>query len=112
MKYMKLAIKIAQGGDDEDKNYLLGCVALRQDNAIVVSTNVRTQTPEHSAHAEYRTLRKAGHGSILWIARVDRYGNLANAKPCKKCQALISNKLVKRVYYTITNDLYGVWDPQ
>lgn len=110
MKYLDLAIRIAKGGS-EDRNYLIGCVSLRTDGAIVVAPNSWTKEPEPKAHAESRCLNKSGLGATLWVARICRDGQLAMAKPCKKCQALIRNKKVKRVYYTISNNEYGVWDP-
>ncbi len=109
MKYLDLAIRIAKGGT-EDRNYLIGCVALREDGAVVVAPNILTKKPEHSAHSENRCLKKSGTNAILWVARVHRSGLWANAKPCIKCQTLIRNKKVKRVYYTISNNEYAVWD--
>ena len=64
----------------------------------------------HSAHAEHRVLKKAGKGPILYVARIDRYGHWAMAKPCNLCQTLIKNRRVKRVYYTITKDEWGVME--
>jgi pyrimidine deaminase RibD-like protein len=117
MKYIDLAIRIAKAGDaprkpeeNTGKNFLLGCVALRQDGAVVVSSNIRTQTPMHSAHAERRALSKSGLGATLWIARVDRDGIPCMAKPCKLCETLIINKRVKRVYYTVNEHECHVWN--
>ena len=108
MKYLELAARFAAGASWQEKHFLLGAVAVRQDGAIVAATNIRTQDREHSAHAEYRVLKKAGIGATLWVARIDRYGQWAMAKPCSKCQTLIKNKRVKRVYYTISPNEYGV----
>lgn len=108
MKYLELASRVARG-NTQAKSFLFGAVAERQDGAIVVSTNIRTQTPEHSAHAEYRLLKKCGWGATIWVVRVDRNGQWAMAKPCIKCQTLIKNKGVKKVFYTIAPGEYGVW---
>ncbi len=110
MKYLELATRVAKA-NTQAKTYLFGAVAERTDRAIVVSTNIRTQTPEHSAHCESRLLRKCGWGATIWIARVDRNGNWAMAKPCIKCETLIRNKGVKKVYYTIAPQEYGVMIP-
>jgi tRNA(Arg) A34 adenosine deaminase TadA len=112
MKYLELAARIAKGAAWHEKHFLLGAVAIRDDGAIVVAPNIRTQHREHAAHAEHRILKKSGAGSILFVARIDRYGEWAMAKPCSKCQALIKNKKVKRVYYTISRNEYGIWDPK
>lgn len=110
MKYLDLAVRIAKGGA-ENRNYLIGCVGLRTDGAIVAAPNSWTKEPEHNAHAEFKTIKKSNKGTILYVARIDRNNNLAMAKPCIKCQTLIINKKIKRVYYTISNNEYGVWDP-
>lgn len=109
MKYLDLAIRIAKGGNI-DRNYLIGCVSLREDGAIVVSPNSLTKRPEHAAHAELKALRKSGLGATLWVARIMRSGEWACAKPCIKCQSLIRNKEVKKVFYTIGPNEYGCWD--
>lgn len=117
MKYIDLAIRIARAGnvprkpeENTGKNFLLGCVALRRDGAVVVASNIRTQDPMPSAHSEFRCLRQAGQGATLWIARVDRAGKPCMAKPCKYCETLIRNKMVKRVYYTVNENECHVWN--
>jgi tRNA(Arg) A34 adenosine deaminase TadA len=109
MKYLDLAIRIAKGGS-EDRNYLIGCVSLRADGAIVVAPNSWTKEPEPKAHAESRCLNKSGFGATLWVARIVRSGEWACAKPCIKCQALIRNKKVKRVFYTTGPNRYECWN--
>ncbi len=109
MKYLDLAIRIAKGGTEE-RNYRIGCVGIRTDGAIVVAPNLLTKRPEHTAHSETRTLRKCGFGATLWVARITRDGLWALAKPCVKCQALIRNKRVKRVFYTIGPEEYACWN--
>lgn len=108
MKYLDLAARIAQGGAWHEKHFLLGAVAIRDDGAIVTATNIRTCDRAHSAHAEYRVLKKAGGGSTLYVSRIDRYGRWAMAKPCPLCYTLIKNRRVKRVFYTISPKQYGV----
>ena len=108
MKYLELATQIARANSSA-KSFLFGIVAEKSDRSIVISTNLRTKEPCHSAHAEHRVLRKCGWGATLWIARVDRNNNWALAKPCVKCQALIKNKGVVKVIYTISPGEYGVW---
>ena len=108
-----MAAKLAAQSKDDQKNFFLGCIALRKDGVLVSSTNqtvIEHKTP--SAHAEARVLRKAGWGAILWVARVlkDRQ-TWANAKPCSFCRTLIANKNVQKVYYTIGPNEYGIWKP-
>ncbi len=110
MKMLNKAAAIAMDGDWK-KNYLLGAVALRKDGVLVYSKNSLVQTPSPSGHAEARILKKAGSGAILWVARVYKDGRWAMAKPCRHCATLIKNKGVKRLYYTMGDNEYGVWEP-
>ena len=107
---LKKAIQIARE-NQERKSFYMACVAKRADGAVVSSVNhcVSNQCiPEH--HAEARVLRKCDYGAVLYVARVhkDRI-TVAQAKPCKRCQALIRHHGVKKVYYTIGPNEWGVW---
>jgi deoxycytidylate deaminase len=112
VRLLNLAIEIA-GGCKDQKEWYLACVAKRADGAVVCSVNHSIsdqRIPEH--HAEARVLRKCDFGSILYVARVhkDRI-TVANAKPCENCQNFIRNMGVKKVYFTMAPDVYGVWEP-
>jgi len=110
MKLLKEAAKLAMSGD-KTKNHLLAAVAKRKDGAVVASRNGKTQVPRPTAHAEVRTLKKAGHGCTLYVAKVHkRTGEWGMAKPCNNCMTRIKNMKVRRVYYTIGPDEYGVID--
>jgi cytidine deaminase len=111
MNYLDLAARIAKSNSfGMKKHFLFGAVCRRKDGALVVSSNIRTANPDINAHAESRILRKSGHGAILWLVRIDRSGNWAMAKPCAGCQALIRNHNIKRVYYSVSKDIYAVWN--
>lgn len=109
-KLLKETAKIAQKG--QKRAFKIGCIAKRKDGAFVHSTNGKSPHVNPKVHAEARVLNKAGRGSQLWVARVTANGELTMAKPCKKCQALIIAKGVKKVYYSISPTEYGVWYPQ
>ncbi len=96
---------------DGNKDYLFGCLAFRDDGTEVRSRNQRVRGPHPQAHAEARVLRKAGMNAILYVARVTRDKKWGLAQPCKTCQTLIRNRRVKRVFYTIGPNEFGVWDP-
>jgi deoxycytidylate deaminase len=109
---LEKALQLARTSPDQ-KSFYMACVARRADGATVSSVNhcVRGQCiPKH--HAEARVLRKCDHGATLYVARVhkDRV-TVAKAKPCKRCQSLIRNYGVKKVYYTIGPNEWGVWIP-
>lgn len=108
------AIEFAAKTKNTDKNFFLAAIALRKDGTWVWSTNSTVmESPMPSAHAEARVLKKAGQGAIIWVARVlkDRK-TWAMARPCRTCSALIHNRLVSKVYYTIGPNEYGVYLPQ
>lgn len=111
MKYLREAIKIAIRGRD-DKHFHLGAVCKRADGSFVSACNLKTKIPTPSAHAESRTLRKAGMGATLFVARVMANGDWGLAKPCKECQKLIRQYRVKKVYYTVGKGRYEVWIPK
>jgi tRNA(Arg) A34 adenosine deaminase TadA len=113
MKLLQLAAQIALSGNRGKlgKNYLLAAVAKRKDGALVFSQNAMTRQPHPTSHAEARAIRKSDAGCTMYVARVYRDGGKwALAKPCPKCQSLIRNHHVLRVYYTIEEGRYGVWD--
>lgn len=109
IQMLHIASSIAAGHMDK-KNFLLAALVKRKDGAIVIAHNAKTEQPMPSCHAEARALKKADAGAILYVARVTRDGAWAMSKPCKTCQSYIRNKHVKRVYYTIGPNEYGVWD--
>jgi tRNA(Arg) A34 adenosine deaminase TadA len=114
MRLLRIAAGVALGNKCKNpfirKDYLLAAVIQRKDGAIVVSANSLSHLPTPSGHAEARAIRKADVGSTLYVARVTRDGEWAMSKPCKHCQALIRNRGIKKVYYTIGPGEYGVWD--
>ena len=109
MKLLNLAAAVALGNKSK-KNFLLAAVVQRKDGVVVISVNSMTEIPAPSGHAEARAIRKADTGSTLYVARVTRDGKWAMSKPCKTCQTLIRNKGIKKVYYTIGQNEYGVWN--
>ncbi len=64
------------------------------------------------SHAEGRVLRKLGKRGTLYVARVTKVTReFAMSRPCPMCQNRIKAFDVKKVYYTINKDQYGVWTP-
>jgi tRNA(Arg) A34 adenosine deaminase TadA len=109
LKLLNLAAAVALGNKSK-KNFLLAAVVQRRVGAVLVSTNSKTEVPAPSCHAEARAIRKADVGATLFVARVTRDGEWAISKPCKHCQALIRNRGIKKVYYTIGPNEYGIWN--
>jgi len=116
---LKLAAKYALKRND--RPFLLGAVGIRSDGRIVHSKNsavidtfefaVYKRFPE--AHAEARLTKKLGFGATVYVARVSRgSGELAMARPCENCQSILKAFRVKKVYYTISKNQWGRWDPE
>ena len=108
--YLKIAAGIAKQGES-DRSFFLGCVGIRgSDNKMVASFNGKTSSPKRSTHAEYRCSRKLTPGSVLYVARITKSGEMALAKPCRNCIKALKSKGCKRVYYSISDSEYGVLD--
>ena len=113
------AARIAVSGDPNDKrNFLLGCVGIRKDNAKIVSKNgaVISRTYENyriisNAHAECRAIRKLGKRGTLYVSRVLKMnGALSMSRPCGGCRLRIKAAQVDKVWYTIDEFHYGIFD--
>lgn len=102
----------------EKRNFILGCIGVRWDGAIVSTKNgaVISSAFENyriisDAHAEARCLKKMGRGGTLYVARVlKKNGEYAMSRPCGGCQIQIRAAKIKEVYYTIDQFHYGVWN--
>lgn len=118
LNILLMAAKVALPNNRSDiRDFWLGCVGVRKDGALVFSKNgaVYSTTVEDyqlipDAHAEGRVLRKMDWGGTLYVARVKRKdGSLAMARPCPMCQNRIRGRGIKKVFYTINQNQYGVW---
>jgi len=113
MRLLNSAIEIASQCKDK-KEFYLACVAKRSDGAIVQSVNHGYPDQKVTMHhAEARVLRKCDHGSILYVARVHKdRETVANSKPCPYCQKFMRNMGVKKAYFTIDQNTFGIWYPE
>lgn len=116
----KLAGKVAiPTVPDDARNYWIGCVGIRDDGVIVSSKNgsvFSTMIEDYQllpeSHAEGRVLRKLGKNGIIYVTRVSKSnGGYAMARPCGMCQIRIRSFKVKKVFYTINENQFGVWYP-
>jgi deoxycytidylate deaminase len=72
------------------------------------TNNPMTVSPEHikthcSRHAEIEAIRDANwnvKGAVLYVARINRYGQDRNSKPCIRCNIVIEETQIKKVIYT------------
>ena len=105
--YFNMAIEVAarqvypvEGGTDL-RAHAIGAVAIRADGTLVKARNGSDTLPNPAIHAEYRVMRKAGHGAIVYVARQRKDGRIGLAKPCSHCLCTLRNKGAARVYYTV-----------
>lgn len=106
-KYLALAASYAML--DDARNFWLGAAGLRADGALVRARNGPSKQVEPSAHAETRLIRKLDLGATVFVARISRAtGQWALAKPCEGCKYRLLAKGVKKIYYTIGPNEYGV----
>jgi tRNA(Arg) A34 adenosine deaminase TadA len=109
-----LAAKVANPSIDRFRKAILGCVVVRSDGAVVSSRNGSTPMPwgtSPTCHAERKAIRKSDYGATLYVARVKKTGEIAMAKPCEACMNALRSKKVKKIYYTINDQEYGVIIP-
>lgn len=107
--------------DNDHRHFYIGCVGVREDGVVVASKNGATKFSSivahyellPNSHAEGRVLRKLGRNGTLYVARVARKdGSFAMSRPCRMCQNRIKSAGVKKVYYSISDNQYGLWFPQ
>jgi cytidine deaminase len=118
---LTLAAEIALPTNDSDpRNFWLGCVGIRDDGVQVTAqngaahftTSVENYQLVPNSHAEGRVLRKLGKCGVIFVARVSRKDrSLVMSQPCGMCQVRIKAAKVKKVYYTINDNQYGIWLP-
>ena len=109
--YFELAGRMAVSKKDR-RTYLIGAVAIRGDGTLVCSMNGPTPQPTREVHAEYKVCQKLDYGATIYVARIKvGNGNFGNAKPCQVCRKILRSKKVKKVYYTISHNEYGVYYP-
>jgi hypothetical protein len=108
----RLAKKIAISKKDK-RGFLVGAVAIRKDGTIVKACNSphmgESQNPK--AHAEYKLAKKLDKYAVVYVLRVRRGdGSVGLAKPCPDCERTLRSKKVTKVFYSISDNEYGVLD--
>jgi tRNA(Arg) A34 adenosine deaminase TadA len=118
--YFTMAANVALPTTDNDpRNFWIAAIGIREDGTIVSAKNGAVQSTDTKnyqfipeSHAEGRALRKLGKGGILYVARVAKFNrHFAMSRPCQMCAIRIKAYNVKKVYYTINENQYGVWTP-
>jgi deoxycytidylate deaminase len=118
-KYFKLAKKLSLKSDH--KQHRLGCVIVKGNDILGIGFNKnRTHPKSMSAfktlHAEVAAVVNAGEdevtGATAYVYRQTVAGNMALAKPCAGCEALLRLYGVVKVCYStasgyVEEDYYG-----
>lgn len=127
LKELKLAAKYALSNSNDARNFLVGSIGVRRDGCIVHARNeavfdtasrdkkskyfIYKRFPE--SHAEARLTKKLGYDAIVYVARIAKStGDFAMARPCLCCQAILKSYNVQKVYYSISPNEWGLWDPK
>lgn len=108
--YLELARRAAKREEIDPRCHAHGGVGIRRDGAIVVSRNGYAQQKFPRSHAEQRVLRKCDLGSIVFVVRCRKNGEMGLSRPCDACNTALRVRGVKRVYYSISDSEYGVID--
>lgn len=82
---------------------------MRSDGVLVIGVNGPARDRMPKAHAEARLCRKLDYYGDVFVARKN-LGGFALAKPCPNCEKALRLRRVRRVYYTISDNEYGVLD--
>lgn len=107
--YLEIAGRTASKRKHDQRDYWLGAAAERADGALVTACNGPAPDKTREVHAEYRLSRKLDQGATVYVARVRTGdGKFGNAKPCRSCRNALKARKVKKVYYTIGQDEYGI----
>lgn len=116
MQFLSLAIKLAQANETYPK-WRFGSVLVKGGSVLAVGQNRLRSAPNHftdpcSVHAEQDVLKRVNStklkGSVLYVARVGANNEPRLAKPCKTCTRLLTSLPLKRTYFTVDKESYGV----
>jgi deoxycytidylate deaminase len=99
----------------------VGCV-LAKKTVLMACSNKEISHPEHvpgndfrkSIHAEVRCLIHTSHedldGAVIFVYRETKDGCPALAKPCLRCEELLRERGVKKVYYSVPDYPFYEWE--
>ena len=119
-RYMQVAKKSACNSEFPD--YRHGAVLVRGGSVINISYNkdkfcsfghrFRSKTEgKATLHAELGAIlgmdRSITDGATIYVARVGKENNFKLSKPCDMCEAALRYVGIKRVVYTVDNNIVG-----
>lgn len=128
-KFLKMAESLAlKHTFDDGLEYHLCAVVVKAGKPVSIGYNNRStnQFVEHyanlargrrdyclSTHAEMDAILQARNktdlnGCKVYVARILKLGGVAMARPCLICEQMLYNYGIKRAYYTMNDNEYGV----
>lgn len=108
LNFFEIAARTATSKNDR-RAFFIGAIGIRHDGVMVKAFNSPSENKNRCIHAEYRLSKKLDYDADVYVARVrmDDY-EFGMARPCVSCQKILKTKKVKKVYYTINKDKFGV----
>lgn len=106
-KLLEIAASMTRMKEDK-RTFFLAAIAIRNDGAIVSSVNGSSTKPEPLHHAETRLIRKLDQGATIYLARTLTDGSWGNSFPCGGCRRALKRAKVKKLFYTIGPNNWGV----
>lgn len=110
IRYLHLAARHAQNA--QSPRYHLGAVIVRSGRVLSTGANRLKNTPSDriprsawSTHAEEDCLKQLpekakGRRLTLYVARINRIGELRLARPCQRCWTAAVNAGVSKIVYS------------
>jgi len=107
--YLQLAVKLAAQSAERQRH---GSVVVRGSSILGIGYNRYRNSPffvkepfSWSLHAEARAIAVVGNrdllnGATLYVARINRAGQVRYSAPCGQCQVLLDEVGIKRVVHT------------
>lgn len=92
----------------------LGCIIVRGTKVLGVGfnslrTHTKSRTMGQTIHAELSAILNTGErildNCVVYLFRQKKNGTTGIAKPCKICEAYLKELRVRKVYYTIDNNI-------
>jgi deoxycytidylate deaminase len=119
-RFLEIAIKIAESNEHYDK-WKHGAIIVRGGRVLSVGQN-KLKNEVHvfdenfpcvSVHAEVDAIKrcKDTRNAILYVARWSASGP-ANSEPCHHCRRTAEQHEIKRIVFTLDNELYGCYNVQ
>lgn len=94
--------------------HIIGCLIETKECSIFTSNKTISEFRNTTFHAEARAISstnsKIARNSVIFVARITKYGKFRLALPCKACRKRIEEVSIKKAYFTVSDTEYGIWN--